>query len=125
MVRVDTKNALHALYDGLVTVYQYMDTFDPITKQTTQSLNAVPNLIDIPCRLSFNTLAQVKYLYETPGVPNQTQITKLFLDVEHIIPAGSVLEVTQNGKTISFKNSGKPAIHSNHQEIILELLEEH
>ena len=31
--------------------------------------------------------------------------------------------VTQNGETTEYKNSGKPAIYSSHQEIILELFD--
>lgn len=122
---VSIKDSLERLYIGSATVYTYQDTFDQSTKQTTQSLQSIPSLTSIPCRLSFSTLAQVKYLYENSGVPNQTQIIKLFLDPSYDIPAGSVIKVEQNGFMEWYKNSGKSAIHTNHQEIILELLEEH
>ena len=125
MVNLAIQKALATIYDGTLTVYGYVDTFDEKTKQTTQELSKIPSLSDIPCRLSFSTISQVKYLYEEQGVPNVTQVTKVFLAPDVVIPTGSIIEVKQNGFTGWFKNSGEPAIHQNHQEIILERRDEH
>ena len=51
--------------------------------------------------------------------------TKLFISPEVEIKPGSKIVVTQNGVTTEFSNSGKPAIYTNHQEIMLKLFEDY
>lgn len=76
---------------------------------------------DEPCRLSFSTISQ------TANDPNlassMDQVCKLFVKPELEIKPGSKIVVTQHGVTTEYKHSGKSAMHSNHQEIILDLFD--
>ena len=51
------------------------------------------------------------------------QTTTLFISPDVVIEPGSKIVVTQNGKTVAYKQSGEPALYNTHQEIILELFE--
>jgi hypothetical protein len=53
-----------------------------------------------------------------------SQVVTLFISPEVYIPPGSMIEVTQNNVTRTYKHSGISAIYTNHQEIILELEQE-
>lgn len=112
-------NPLKTLWIGKCTIYEYKDELDPITHQTTQHL--VPVIVDEPCRLS--------YRYEqatniSSGAAVVSQSITLFIRPDLEIKAGSVIEITQHGKTQKFKGSGNPALYTNHQEIILNIYED-
>ncbi len=115
---VAVRNALESLWKGLCTVTIREKQVNPITKRT-EFVEAV-FLDNQPCRLSFETLTSTDEANHAAVVG---QATKLFLAPEISIPAGSKITVTQNGKTTDYSNSGEPAIHSNHQEIRLNLFE--
>jgi hypothetical protein len=109
-------NPLATLWTGKCTIYEYEDVTDPITKQTTQ--HEVATLVDEPCRLS--------YRYEQAtniksGAAVISQGVTLFIRPDLVINPGSVIEITQHGKTCKYKGSGQPAVYCNHQEIVLEL----
>lgn len=109
-------NPLATLWTGKCTIYEYEDVTDPITKQTTQQEVAV--LVDEPCRLSY------RYEQSTnikSGAAVVSQSITLFIRPDLIIKPGSVIEITQHGKTCKYKGSGQPAVYCNHQQIILEL----
>ncbi len=53
------------------------------------------------------------------------QVTKLFIAPEINIKAGSKLVITHEGVTTEYIRSGVPAIHSNHQEVVIELFKEY
>lgn len=109
-------NPLATLWTGKCTIYEYEDVTDPITKLTTQHEVAV--LVDEPCRLSY------KYEQATnikSGAAVISQGVTLFIRPDLIINPGSVIEITQHGKTCKYKGSGQPAVYCNHQEIVLEL----
>ena len=127
----NTKPILEQLWTGKCTVWNYADTFDEDTKQTTQRLVEVEGMSDIPCRLSYKQVADVTSKLEAPVVQ---LIIKLFLPKTYtvdgvektlLIPAGSVITVDQNGRTEWYERSGHPAWYSNHQEIILNVKEEY
>ena len=109
------KQAINSLYNGLCTTYEYKEVTDPNTKRTNH--NEVMVLENQPCRLSFKNISTSK----DGSVSQLTQVTKLFIDSECTINPGSKIVVTQNNRTTEYKNSGEPAIYTNHQEIILEL----
>lgn len=112
-------NPLSALWIGKCTVYEYVDTVDETTHQTTQSLSAY--ITDEPCRLSY------EYEQSTnirSGAAVVSQSITLFIRPDIDIKAGSVIEITQHGKTIRYKGSSRPAYHTNHQEIKLDIYEE-
>lgn len=112
------RSAIESLYIGICSITQHQKVFNFITKQT--SFEDVILCENEPCRLSFSTLASDD---ETETVANVKQVVKLFLRPELVVNAGSKITVTQNGRTTKYMASGQPAVHTNHQEIILELEE--
>lgn len=119
------KNPLSALWIGKCTIYEYQNITDPETYQTKQEL--ATTVVDEPCRLSQN------YVSHTPddlvrvknGVPSVNQLIVLFIRPDLIIKEGSVIEVTQHGRTNKYKRSSIPAVYTNHQEIVLELYKDY
>lgn len=112
-------NPLSILWTGKATVYEYKAITDPDTYQTTHEMVAV--LVDEPCRLSYNH-EQATNIKSGAAVVSQS-IT-LFIRNDLVIKPGSVIEITQNGVTEKYKGSGKPAVYSKHQEIVLQIYED-
>ena len=112
-------NPLSVLWIGKCTIYEYQNITDPETYQTTQK--AVPVLVNEPCRLSYNHEQSTNI---QSGAAVVSQSITLFIRPDLVIKPGSVIEITQHGVTEKYKGSGKPAIYSNHQEIVLELYED-
>ena len=112
-------NPLSLLWTGKCTIYEFQDITDPETYQTTQQ--EVPILVDEPCRLSYNH-EQATNIQSGAAVVSQS-IT-LFIRPDLVVKPGSVIEITQNGVTERYKGSGKPAVYTNHQQIILQLYED-
>lgn len=109
-------NPLKKLWIGKCTIKEYRTITNPVTHQSIQDL--IPVLIDEPCRLS--------YRYEqSTNIQNGTAVVSqsitLFIRPDLTIKPGSVIEVTQHGRTTVFKGAGKPAVYTNHQELIMEL----
>ncbi len=113
-------NPLSMLWKGRCSIWEYEDVVDPDTYQTSQK--EVLIVEDEPCRLSFNSEPVTD---PATGVSEMSQFTMLFIRPDLDIAAGSVIEVTQNGRTTKYKRSGKPAMYTNHQEIRLTLYEEY
>ena len=112
-------NPLSILWTGKCTIYEFQDETDPETFQTTQK--EVPVLVDEPCRLSYNHEQSTNI---QSGAAVVSQSITLFIRPDLVIKPGSVIEITQHGVTERYKGSGKPAIYSNHQQIILQLYED-
>lgn len=112
-------NPLAVLWTGRCTIWEYENVTDPDTFQTSQ--REVVVLEDEPCRISFNTEAVTN---PASGVAEMSQFTMLIIRPDLEIDAGSIIEVTQNGRTTKYRRSGKPAVYTNHQEIRLTLYEE-
>lgn len=112
-------NPLAVLWSGRCTIWEYENVTDPDNFQTSQ--REVVVVEDEPCRISFNTEAVTN---PESGVAEMTQFTMLFIRPDLEISAGSIIEVTQNGRTTKYRRSGKPAVYTNHQEIRLTLYEE-
>lgn len=112
-------NPLAVLWSGRCTIWEYENVTDPDNFQTSQ--REVIVVEDEPCRISFNTEAVTN---PESGVAEMTQFTMLFIRPDLEIVAGSIIEVTQNGRTTKYRRSGKPAVYTNHQEICLTLYEE-
>lgn len=119
------KNPLSILWTGRVTIYEYQNVTNPETFQTTQELVAV--VTDEPCRVSFGEHAYAfgRTVEISNGAPYIAQTITLFIRPDLEINAGAVIEVTQNNVTTKYKRAAQPAVHSNHQEILLELYEDH
>lgn len=123
MVSFSKKSILNKLYTGSCNIYEFENFRDDITKVIKQRLNL--KYEDIPCRVSYyNNSSNILASKEDTFNNIITQRVKLFLDNNIIIKAGSIIEVSQNGKTTKYKNSGEPVIYSNHQEIMLDIFED-
>lgn len=107
-------------YDGICNVYAKESVRDPETGVT--SMREVRTEEDRRCHLSFSGTASAAGGGTVTAVP---QTIKLFLAPEIIIEPGSKIEVTQHGRTESYGQSGKAAVYSSHQEILLELWKEY
>ncbi len=113
-------NPLTLLWTGRCTILEYKNVIDSDTFQTSQQ--EVIAVEDEPCRVSFSSEAVTN---PSTGVAEMSQFTVLFIRPDLEIDPGSVIEVTQNGRTTKYKRSGKPAVYTNHQEIRLTLYEEY
>ncbi len=119
----NNKKILHKLFTGYCDIYEYekfLDDKSYITKQ-----RSVIKYKNIPCRVSYynnssNILASKENMFNNII----SQKVKIFLNNEINIKAGSIIIVTQNGKTTKYKNSGEAVIYSSHQEIMLDIFED-
>ena len=112
-------NPLKSLWIGKCTVFKYETITDPYTHQSTQK--KVPIIVDEPCKLSYNKEQATNI---ASGAAVISQSITLFIRPDLEIAPGSVIEVTQHGKTTLYKGSSKSAVYTNHQEIVLELYED-
>lgn len=112
------RKAMESTYMGTVTVTERRKVRNEQTKLTT--VEEVVVLENVPCRLSFESVAPVQQT-ETAAAVSQT--VKLFVSPEIVIIPGSKLTVTQNGVTTDYKGSGIAAVYPTHQEIMLDLFE--
>lgn len=110
------RRALEATYDGTCRIYGRKAVKDPETMVTRQEEALVQE--GIPCHLSFSSAAPAAV---AGTVTQVAQTIKLFLAPELLIPPGSRIEVTQQGRSESYAQSGKAAVYSSHQEIVLDL----
>lgn len=114
------RRTVEAAYDGICRIYGMQSVKDPVTKVTKQQEALVQE--NIPCHLSYSSTAPVSGSDMAAAV---TQTIKLFLAPELVVPPGSRIEVTQQGRSESYGQSGKTAVYSSHQEILLELWKEY
>jgi len=109
-----SRQAILSLMIGTCDVYEYKSVKDPqthVTKQAKQLLYSGQ-----PCKLSYS-----KNPATTEGdAPGSLLTVRLILPSELAIRAGSVITVTQAGKTRTFKAAAEPAVYTNHQEVELE-----
>lgn len=89
---------------------------DPVTKVTQQEEVLVHD--SVPSHISYSSTAPAA---GSDMVMTVAQGIKLFLAPELVVPPGSRIEVSQQGRTESYAQSGKAAAYSSHQEILLEL----
>ena len=114
------RKAIEATYDGTCRIYGMKPIRDPVTKVTRQE--EVLKQEEIPCHLSYSSTALAA---GSDTVTAVAQTIKLFLAPELVVPPGSRIEVTQQGRTESYAQSGKAAVYSSHQEILLEIWKEY
>ncbi|SEN80323.1 hypothetical protein SAMN05216454_11425 [Peptostreptococcus russellii] len=115
------RKAIELLYGGRCDVYEYDVVKDEKTKRKTNK--EVLKHSNIPCRLSFADRASGRTIQKEMG--HIEQGIKLFLSPDIFIKPNSKIIVTQNGRTVTYKNSTPANFHTNHQEINLELAEEY
>lgn len=114
---IPTTNILSRLWIGEATIYEYQEVTDPNTHQTTTKPVAVYE--KEPCRVSYST-EQVTTLNEA-GVADLIQKITLFIRPDIEIKAGSLIEITQHGRTNTYKRASEPAVYTNHQEIAINI----
>ena len=114
------RKAIEATYDGTCRIYGMKPIRDPVTKVTRQEETLVQD--GIACHLSYSSTALAAGSDTVTGV---AQTIKLFLAPELVVPPGCRIEVTQQGRTESYAQSGKAAVYSSHQEILLEIWKEY
>jgi hypothetical protein len=115
---VNRKKVLQLLWKDKCTVYAVENVKNEQNKRMEQVERVL--FTDEPCKLSFSSLAVTS---EADHAPVIVQSVKLFLDNDKEVPAGSKIEVTRLGKTLTYKSSGKPGYFYEHQEIPLEPFE--
>lgn len=111
------KKAIEQTYTANCKVFAYEKV---LNDDKTTSNSEVLVFDDIKCKLSNKTTNQS---YDSNTATSKTKTILLFLSPEYIINAGSKIEVTQNGRTDIYKNSGEASVYPNHQEITLEIFE--
>ena len=90
------RKAIEATYDGTCRIYGMQSVKDPVTKVTRQEETLVQD--GIACHLSYSSTALAAGSDTVTGV---AQTIKLFLEPEPVVPPGSRIEVTQQGRTES------------------------
>ncbi|CCL21057.1 hypothetical protein LZV08_019375 [Clostridioides difficile] len=109
-----TRKAIEMLYRDKCTIVEYQPIKDAITKRTNNKEVIV--LENQPCKLSYKNITSA-----TDGkVAKLEQTIKLFISPNIEIKAGSKLIINDK----EYVRSGESAIYPNHQEIILELLDD-
>lgn len=119
-----SNNPLSILWIGKATIYEYQDVTDSETYQTSQEL--VVTVTDEPCRVSYGqtSYSRASTTNVSEGVPYVDQTITLFIRPDLEIKEGSVIEVTQHNRTTKYKRASKPAVHSQHQEVLVEVYED-
>jgi len=114
------KKAIESTYEGLCTIYEYVEIEDPDTGETIVSPEPVPIHENIPCKLSKKTITAT----EGGEVANTIKYEPvLFISPNIEIKAGSKIVITQHGVTRQFKRSGEPFVYNTHQEIALRRID--
>ena len=113
------RRAVERLYDGIATVEEARK--EKNAKNIT-SLVWVVVTQDVPCRVSYKTLAPTG---RSDTVDSIAQMITLFTAPDIEIKPGSRVTVVQRGRTMRFACSGIPAVYDSHQEIPLVRWEEH
>lgn len=112
-------NAVEKKYTGTCKVEKYVNAVDASTKITKATIHTL--YTDQACRLVIESAPGVDSSSKAPAV---TYSATLLCSPSLIIPPGSHITVTQDGRTNVFKASGMPAVYPTHQEITLETDEE-
>ena len=98
----------------------WRDTMTVIEHRKTRKENGATGFEDVtvmegePCKIIFKTLQ---------ATDQQEAAGKLLCDKSFAIPAGSKILILHEGIETAYRQSGKPAVYSVHQEIMLELFE--
>ncbi|MCC0644691.1 hypothetical protein [Clostridioides sp. ZZV14-6150] len=109
-----TRKAIEMMYRDKCTIVEYQPIKDPITKRTNNKEVVV--LENQLCKLSYKNITSA-----TDGkVAKLEQTIKLFISPDIEIKAGSKLIINDK----EYVRSGESAIYPNHQEVVLELLED-
>ena len=109
------RGAVESLYEGRMTVFEYLPTKDEETGITSHS--EVEVMTNIPCRLSYSDDTAAA---ESNAVTENVQKIKVFFAPGIYIKPGSKLLIQQHGAIAEYKSSGAPKVYSSHTEVNLE-----
>lgn len=110
-----SRKALEMFYIGVCDVILHEKVVNPTTKRT--EFTETTSILGQPCRLSFSSPSPTS----DGEVAKVVQQPTLFLSPDVVIPSGSKIIVTQNGRTTTYTNASETRLYGNHQEIALEL----
>lgn len=113
----EVREAIESLYEDTCTIIEKKEVTDPQTHVT--GFQEVMILNEVPCRLSIQNIT----ITGSERAATQTQTVKLFIAPEVEVKPGSKLIVKHKGTITEYKRSGFPAMHTNHQEIMLDLFD--
>lgn len=100
---------------GTCTIYRKENATDEATGRTVQKETTL--YTDLPCHLSFHTIMAAN----DGTAASLAQDVRVFLAPEITVPPGCRMEIAQDGVTERYKQSGPPAVYTQHQEIPLVL----
>lgn len=115
---MSVRKAIESLYRDTCDIYEYQKVTDPDDFSTNVQLVLVYE--QVPCKISHKHINQTR----EGTSPTVSLISKLIINPDIDVKAGSRIVVTRNGVQTEYKNSGHTARYFNHQEIMLELEEE-
>lgn len=113
------RRPIMSLMVGTCDVQEYQSVKDQSTHVTKQQLVTI--YTGQPCKLSY-----IKNSATAGGdAPVLFLSVRLILPPELAVKPGSVITVTQAGKTRTFKAASEPAVYTNHQEVELEAVDDY
>lgn len=112
---VMVRKAIETTYKGKCTITEHTKVKKDNKSTGFQDVDVLENE---PCKLSFSKITNTN---QGESAAKLIQTAKVLIAPEIQVKPGSKLTVTQEGRTTEYKNSGEPAIHQTHQEIVLEL----
>lgn len=105
---------IEKLYLDTCDILEFKSVENPDTHITEMQEVVVHS--DVPCKVSHKTITQAG-----DGVSSAISlVSKLIINPDIEIKAGSKIIVRRNGVETVYKNSGEAARFYNHQEIVLE-----
>lgn len=111
------REVLESLYVGTCTIHVTKHIEDPDTR--ISKATDVIVVEDEPCRVTRQNASISKQ--KQSRLPDEfTETTNVMLAPEIVVPPGSVLVITMNGETKSYKASSDPQMYSDHQTIKIQ-----
>lgn len=115
MVIPNYRKDVERMYMHTCNIYIKTEEKNPLTFETEFVQKTY--IKNQPCLLTYGSSASAG----TGEVADVTQSIKLFIDEKIKVKEGSYIDVTVNGETTTYKQSGKPMLYPCHQVIALKV----
>lgn len=112
-----TRKAIESRYIGVMDIYRY----EKVKKGNRVIGNDEVKINDEPIKCYLSHTNNQPTIQGEGGVVKE--FTKIFTNPELEVKENSKIVITQHGKTTKYKNSSKPIVYTNHQEIIVEIFD--
>lgn len=113
--------AISSLFDSTCEIYNYQKTVDPDTHETTMHKVLIGNA---DCRVNVESAPAASADGVAPA--GVSQLITLIMEPEIMVPEGAYVDITfADGEKRGYISAGVTARYAYHQEIALELREEH